>query len=56
MTQVEYTMRLIELGYFDFCGLGTDKRAALDALESAARIDAAAEESMLSVPDGRIDR
>ena len=39
MNQVEWTMRLIELGYFNFFGLGLDKRAALEALETAVRID-----------------
>ena len=42
MTQVERTMRMIELGYFDFFGLGTDLRAAERALEAAAQIDAEA--------------
>jgi hypothetical protein len=40
VTQVEYTMRMIELGYFDFFGLGTSLADAERALEAAARIDA----------------
>ncbi len=40
MAQVEYVSRLIEFGYFDFFGLGTDVLAAQDALEAAVRIDA----------------
>lgn len=40
MTQVEYVTRLIEYGYFDFFGLGTDVLAAQDALDAAVRIDA----------------
>jgi hypothetical protein len=48
MTQTEWTMKLIELGYFDFCGLGTDKLAALEALDAAARID---HESAAPSPD-----
>ena len=40
MTETERTMRLIELGYFDFFGLGTDIPAAMRALDAAARIDA----------------
>ena len=40
MTQVERAMRMIELGYFDFFGLGTDTDAVERALEAAARIDA----------------
>lgn len=39
MTQVERVTRLIEYGYFDFFGLGTDVRAAESALEVAAQID-----------------
>jgi hypothetical protein len=39
VTQTEYVTRLIEYGYFDFFGLGTDIPAALDALDTAARID-----------------
>jgi hypothetical protein len=41
MTQVERMLRMIEFGYFDFFGLGTEVRAAERALEAAARIDAA---------------
>jgi hypothetical protein len=39
LTQVEHVTRLIELGYFDFFGFGTDTRAAEDALDAATRID-----------------
>jgi hypothetical protein len=39
VTQVERTVLMIELGYFDFFGLGTDVPAAMDALDAAARID-----------------
>ena len=37
--QVERVKRMIELGYFDFFGLGLDVLAALDALNAAVRID-----------------
>jgi hypothetical protein len=40
MTQVEYMMRLIELGYFDFFGLGTNLPEAERALEAAAGLTA----------------
>jgi hypothetical protein len=40
MTQVERIKQLIELGYFDFFGLGTDVLAAEEALDAAVRIDA----------------
>ena len=39
MTQTEWTLRMIELGYFDFFGLGTDIRAAESAIDAALRID-----------------
>ena len=45
--------RLIEFGCFDFFGLGTDKAAALDALEAAVHIDfASGQTSPLPPPHG----
>jgi hypothetical protein len=32
-------MRMIELGYYDFFGTGTNIPAALEALDAAVRID-----------------
>jgi len=41
VTQTERITQMIEMGHFDFFGLGTDTRAALNALDAAARIDLA---------------
>ena len=42
MTQVEYIERLIQLGCFDYFGLGTGIAEAERALDVAIRIDAGA--------------
>jgi hypothetical protein len=37
--KVEYVVRMIEFGYFDFFGLGTNLPEAERALEAAARTE-----------------
>lgn len=56
MTQVERTVRMIEMGYFDFFGLGTDLREAERALDAAVRIDLAAENQSAQAAPAREDR
>lgn len=38
MTQAEWIMQLVRLGYFSFFGLGIDKQAVLDALDTPDKV------------------